>query len=760
MYCTLICTLLFYIGCVLIVVNTIIQTGYHLETSHIVDSVHKFNSTEVYRNRAHYNKKCPPKCPPHCHCLHHYKYMRCRSPKMEKIPPVISSSVETVDVQYNKPIPKSTFKNYSNVITLSLIVYPNVSDSDISTAAFQHLNVQHFQFIIHRPGRTLLTSKKVLDISCQLIHLTQLNLTGTFNVDYTETFPSLPSLLFKCLENRNLSYLQLAKNTYPFLGDYVFTPLKRLSTLNLYSNGLKSPLNPLAFAGLINLRELQLYGNQLTDFPCFLRNRSDHGSSAVPNLEILILSNNAITSVKKEDTYGLPSLKILFLNYNGLFKLTGYNFEPLGPTLKYLYLQNNQIRDVNKYSFKGLFRLEKLNFPNSGWKIKRDDAPYLFEDLGLLKELVLKAADIANFRSKDIRAMLNVLIGLEHLNLEKVRLYSIPPTTFHHMHNLSKLVLSDNFLSHLPEDLFFNLTNLKVLQLNHNRISQVSTKTFPDGFLDSLESIDLSGNPFACGCSLHWFLQWMNSTNVKVVGSQRFSYKCSSPPALRGKSLHEYYYKYRQNCLPAKNFNIILVASVSGSCFLALLVSVICIVYRSRWYIRYLFYLLRARRKRQRMAKRNDEKDFAYDAFVCYNKDDQDWVVRRLLPELEYNGEFKLCLHDRDFMPGIDIIDNIIESMEQSRRTILILSNSFAQSQWCQWELSMAQHKVLQDEGDILVLVLLEQIRSDNMSLKLHYLMRTKTYIEWTDNEDGRKLFWEKLKGTLKAKTEPPESAC
>ena len=85
---------------------------------------------------------------------------------------------------------------------------------------------------------------------------------------------------------------------------------------------------------------------------------------------------------------------------------------------------------------------------------------------------------------------------------------------------------------------------------------------------------------------------------------------------------------------------------------------------------------------------------------------------------------------------GRDIVDNVVDSIEHSRKTVLIVSNAFAVSQWCHFEMTMAQTKLFEDDRDNLILVLLEEIADCNMNPRLQLQMQKKTYIEWTDNRN------------------------
>ena len=57
-----------------------------------------------------------------------------------------------------------------------------------------------------------------------------------------------------------------------------------------------------------------------------------------------------------------------------------------------------------------------------------------------------------------------------------------------------------------------------------------------------------------------------------------------------------------------------------------------------------------------------------------------------------------LFISNRNWIAGRSIASNIIESVERSRKTVIVVSKNFAKSHWCDMEMTMAQHKIFDDK--------------------------------------------------------------
>lgn len=78
-------------------------------------------------------------------------------------------------------------------------------------------------------------------------------------------------------------------------------------------------------------------------------------------------------------------------------------------------------------------------------------------------------------------------------------------------------------------------------------------------------------------------------------------------------------------------------------------------------------------------------------------------------------------------------------------QVIIVLSRAYVESKWCMYELDLAEHRLLEENRNSLVLILLEDIPKSMQSNSLRFIMKTRTYLAWRTDIEGQRLFWCRL---------------
>ncbi|RXM94790.1 Toll-like receptor 13 [Acipenser ruthenus] len=646
--------------------------------------------------------------------VHFLKDICLSLPKLKRLS-LQGNSISTIE--------DSTFVNCSspNRLDLSRNSLKNLSDMSFRAMPQLHFLVLSYNQLSTVPNATQnLTSLETLDLSYNLIE-------------------KLHSYDFKGL--RRLSCLNLRGNYIIILNKQLFTDLVSLQDLKLHNNLILDIPEPLA-ASLRNLKTLNLGVNKLSTIKnaTFLNLNS---------LRILYMSTNQISIIEEGAFNGLTKLRTLHLGNNKLTKNTfrGKNVFTGMPALKILMLYSNHINyetsdELEQPPFVALKSLTHLSFNSQGPKGLLHVPSNFLKGLPFLRllyagSLSLTSLDPDTFSYTPL---------LTYIDLNSNPLAFIDPRIFQNIPALEILYLDKMRLQSLDFLINANLTKVKFLSAMENEFTTLNKSHIQS--LPSLKLLKLSLNPFTCGCVNAWFQNWsLQDTNTQVLNLYELS--CGYPPTLRNSRLADFKF---DSC--ALDLEFIFFVSTSTLVTLTMVSSFI--FHFLRWQVVYAYHLFQAflYDRKQKPSRR-----YEFDAFVSYNTHDEPWVLRELLPNLEQGRGWKLCLHHRDFQPGKPIIDNIVDNIYKSRKTLCIISRHYLESEWCSREIQVASFRLFDEQKDVLVLVFLEDIPDCQLSPyhRMRKLVKKKTYLNWPKCEEETRLFWHKLNTALETREEPDE---
>ena len=567
-----------------------------------------------------------------------------------------------------------------------------------------------------------------------------------------------------------------------------FSKLQRL-TIN---KAILTNLDQRAFSGLYHLEELCLANNRFTSFPGLALSEI----SIRKSLRVLDLSHNKLTSANTH--YPLPaSLRDLILDFNPLSSIK----ESL---CEFQNITNLSLARLKHFPLKFCQKIPKLLTKlDLSWPINRDILNYdvfftkLSQDTPHLKILNISGCLMTNVNMVHMQN----LTALEHLvatnsytftfdfstkwghfiqfpklkilNLASNRLPSITEMDLSRTIPLiQSLDLSMNRIQDVDDDTFKSLTKLKYLNLAYNLFHRVNAlvhmksiveldisfnfvNEVPKTFLQtikasSLTTLDLSGNPYSCTCALQPFKKWILSDR-HVFLKPKLMYKCAGPSKMDGLSITEINLDCKSK-LP-------IYVGVSACCGFLLCLTIV-LVFHFRWHIRYKLFLLFKRRRHRRQVQEDgiELNRLGYHAFVSYaHESDRDlnWVLDELRVNMEEGPDpITLCIGQaRDYIPGANLIEATTDAIHNSRKAIIVLSPNYVASEWCYFEVQQAWLRLLNEGQDVVVMVLLDPIPDNKMTMWLRQFLCKKGYLRWPGDRAGQNLFWQYLREKIKQPT-------
>lgn len=382
----------------------------------------------------------------------------------------------------------------------------------------------------------------------------------------------------------------------------------------------------------------------------------------------------------------------LFIDGNDLGELSGHSF--IGrKNLRTLYANNSNIQVVYNTSFIGLRRLTTLHLENN--KIGR-------------------------------------FLGHELVGLDSLR----------------ELYLHNNRISFIDNRTFVELRKLEVLRLDNNKLMMF--QVWQLAINPYLVEIGLADNMWSCECNfLQRLREYLDTNADKIFDSHRIV--CINDNSLTNVLKERSAAKCALNdgvittvAQTAENIENILPVLLAASCafvgFFGMILGIFC--YRRELIGWWQSTCLAGLCYKSTSFHHPDEfdKERLYDAYISYSLQDEHFVNQILANTLENNVGYRLCLHYRDFNVNSYVADTIVEAVESSRRTLIVLSRNFLYNEWSRFEVKSAIHECVKRRRK-LVFILYGELPQRDIDADMRIYLRSSTCIEWDD-----KKFWQKLR--------------
>ena len=199
--------------------------------------------------------------------------------------------------------------------------------------------------------------------------------------------------------------------------------------------------------------------------------------------------------------------------------------------------------------------------------------------------------------------------------------------------------------------------------------------------------LNIANNPMSCNCDDQWLKSWM--TSVKSSLTNPNSITCDTPGWVRGKSVLSMTTEFCSGP-PYTTADIleIVIPTIGG---VVLLNTFLVFLFRKFRIHIYKYVKLHPFDKDE-----CENEDMEFDLFLSCANDDR-VSGRHMLSYIEEQG-YKVCYHERDFLPGTPIFENIGNAINRSKRVVCLISNHFIKSGYCMAEFHLTQQGCTYEE--------------------------------------------------------------
>nr|AGS09139.1 toll-like receptor 9 [Sus scrofa] len=531
--------------------------------------------------------------------------------------------------------------------------------------------------------------------------------------------------------------LDLSRNNLVTIQSEMFARLPRLECLRLSHNSISQAVNGSQFVLLTSLRVLDLSHNKLDLY---------HGRSftELPRLEALDLSYNSQPFTMQGVGHNLsfvaqlPALRYLSLAHNDIHSRVSQQL--CSASLCALDFSGNDLSrmwaegDLYLRFFQGLRSLVWLDLSQNHLHTL---LPRALDNLPKsLKHLHLRDNNLAFFNWSS----LTLLPKLETLDLAGNQLKALSNGSLPSGTQLRRLDLSGNSIGFVNPGFFALAKQLEELNLSANALKTVEPSWF-GSMVGNLKVLDVSANPLHCACGAT-FVGFLLEVQAAAPGLPS-RVKCGSPGQLQGHSIF------------AQDLRLCLDETLSWNCFgISLLAMALGLVvpmlhHLCGWDLWYCFHLCLAWLPHR--GQRRGADALFYDAFVVFDKAQSavaDWVYNELRVQLEERRgrrALRLCLEERDWLPGKTLFENLWASVYSSRKTLFVLAHTDRVSGLLRASFLLAQQRLLEDRKDVVVLVILRTDAYRSRYVRLRQRLCRQSVLLWPHQPRGQGSFWAQL---------------
>ena len=389
------------------------------------------------------------------------------------------------------------------------------------------------------------------------------------------------------------------------------------------------------------------------------------------------------------------------------------------------YLQNTNFpfESVSQFRFPSLL---KINISQNSFVRTRSN---IFWNCTSLLELIAVGVNLNFSVITNSQNLFHNLTRLSLLDISRNNLAVLPEKLFIDQQNsLTEINFDFNRFTVIPKPILI-LKNLQYFFVRKNLVSYFSKND--QLFFQSMQNISiyLEGNPISCACSHIRSLRWMK--NHQYLFGDLHAVDCTETKTPIIDLFHiDAWRNFELNC-QANTW--LIVASIL--LFLTMLsLIILSAIKRYRTHLEYVILRLKNRWKGTHL--RNLENSFVYDVYVSYSDCDYAWIIQNLYPKLQHLN-MKAWLKDKDSIPGAWEAEEIVKCINDSRKVMFVISDSFLDVGWSSYAVQMAvTHAFHNHRQGSIVVIIKGDVHLDRLPNDIKNIWWCIEYFRWSGSEE------------------------
>nr|XP_022300600.1 toll-like receptor 6 [Crassostrea virginica] len=171
------------------------------------------------------------------------------------------------------------------------------------------------------------------------------------------------------------------------------------------------------------------------------------------------------------------------------------------------------------------------------------------------------------------------------------------------------------------------------------------------------------------------------------------------------------------------------------------------VVKRYRVHVDYI--ILRLRSRWRGVMRTRYSQSFQFDAFLTYSEEDYNLACYNIYQVLSNRG-LKISLPDKDFLPGLSKVEQMLQCIDDSRKVVFVVTEKFLENGWSSYTVQIVVTHAFHNKRERSIIVIIkDDIPIERMPRGLKFVWWSIVSLRWPNCEENMDSFWDEITAAL-----------